>query len=313
MNIRTYRPGDEAAQTAIYNEAAADLPRFKPASLEEVNRRHRARDFDPDARFFAEVDGRPVGYATFHANGRVNFPWCRTGHEQAAGPLFQRILQAMRDRRLKSAFAAYRSDWTAQKDFFQAHGFELVREMVNFVLDPADMPTRPGRRSNPLTALRREDIPALFEMGANVIRSPTPQELEQHLFKNPYFPPDSLFVLRSRTDDSPLAVGILVTDLTYADPNQVDAAMPCFRLGAFGTEGMQTKRLNGLFSFLSKDQRSVSPLALDLLGHATFQLEEAGGGGSLAAQVPSDVSYLLRFYHSYFRRQGSFPIFERAL
>ena len=33
----------------------------------------------------------------------------------------------------------------------------------------------------------------------------------------------------------------------------------------------------------------------------------------LAAQVPSDVPPLLRFYKQYFRRQGSFPIYERPL
>jgi hypothetical protein len=312
VNIRTYRSGDEASQTAIYNEAAADLPKFKPASPEEVNRRHRDPGFDATSRFFAEENGKPVGYAAFLKNGRVNFPWCRKGHEAAAESLFQRVLQAMKDRGLKAAFAAYRSDWTAQKNFFLAHDFHVAREMVNFVLDQADMPTRPGRRSNPLTPLRPEDVPAIFEMGAEVIRSASPHDLERHLFRNPYFNPDSLFVLRNRADEAPIAVGILIANLTYADPNQVDPAMPCFRLGAFGAEGMQAKRINGLFSFLTRDQRSVSALALDLMGHASFQFEESGGG-SLAAQVPSDAPHLVRFYQSFFRRQGSFPVFERAL
>ena len=48
MKIRTYRPGDEAAQAALYNEAAAHLPRFKPAAEEEVRRQA------------AEVFGRPT-------------------------------------------------------------------------------------------------------------------------------------------------------------------------------------------------------------------------------------------------------------
>jgi hypothetical protein len=119
-------------------------------------------------------------------------------------------------------------------------------------------------------------------------------------------------VLRNRADEAPLAVGILIANLAYADPTQVDSMMPCFRLGAFGTEGMNTKRINGLFSFLARDQRQVNALGLDLLGHASFEFEDAGGG-NLAAQVPSDAPQLLRFYQSYFRRQGSFPIFERAL
>src|SRR3712207_6107443 len=87
MHIRNYQPGDEAAQAALYNEAGAELPKFKPATTQEVQRRTRGRDFDPDLRFFAEDGGRVVGYVTGNANGRVSYPWCRKGAEQAAGPL----------------------------------------------------------------------------------------------------------------------------------------------------------------------------------------------------------------------------------
>src|SRR5262245_48741324 len=135
MGIRTFRPGDEAAQVGIYNEAAADLPKFKPATLDEVRRRGRAPDFDPSGRFVADVNGRPVGYAGFHRNGRVSFPWCRKGHEDQSEPLFQAVLQAMQARRMHKAFAAYRADWRTQCEFFTAHGFRLAREMVNFVID----------------------------------------------------------------------------------------------------------------------------------------------------------------------------------
>jgi hypothetical protein len=314
VNIRSYRPGDETAQAAIYNEAAARLSRFKPTTSEEVHRRCRDRSFDPETRLYAEADGEPVGYVMFHANGRIGFPWCKKGHESAALPLFERAMQVMKTRGMRTAFAAYRADWTPVKDFFLANGFHLAREIVNFLLDQADMPTRPGRRANPLTPLRPTDVPAIFAMGAGVLQTRTVEELEQYLFHNPYFPPEAVYVTRSRDDDSPVAVGILVVNLTYADPTLVDANMPCFRLGAFGSEGMTTKRINGLFSFLTRDERNASALALDLMSHASFQLEEDGGGSTtLAAQVPSDCSYLLRFYQSYFRKQGSFPIFARAL
>jgi hypothetical protein len=314
VNIRPYQPGDEVAQAAIYNEATAEFPRYKPATAEEILRRVRARDFDPSTRLYAEADGQIIGYANFHSTGRVGHPWCRKGHERAADPLFEQVLRTMKDRGIRTAFAAYRGDWPVTTDFFVRHGFELTREMVNFVLDQSDMPTRPGRRLNPLTPLRREDVPAVFEMGAGIIRSFSPAELEKHLFHNPYFGPESLFAIRNRADQSPLGVGILVANLTYADPTQVDARMPCFRLGAFGAEGLTTKRINGLFSILTDNRRDISPVALDLMGHASFQFDEAGGGStSLAAQVPSDAAHLLRFYQSYFRKQGSFPIFERAL
>src|SRR5262245_36643728 len=107
MRIRQFQPGDEAQQVAIYNAAAADLPKLKPATVVEVQRRTRARDFDPGMRFFGEEDGQVVGYATFNANGRVSHPWCLKGFEHLAEPLFQQLLGAMRQRGMKHAFAAY--------------------------------------------------------------------------------------------------------------------------------------------------------------------------------------------------------------
>src|SRR5258707_2500575 len=141
MTIRTFQPGDEAAQVSIYNEASAELPKFKPATLDEIRRRHRAADFDPTMRFFALDGNLPVGYAAFHANGRVSYPWCRKGHEEFAEPLFQKVLEALQERGIRKAFAAYRGDWQAQIDFFLAHGFHKAREMVSFMVHLADTPT----------------------------------------------------------------------------------------------------------------------------------------------------------------------------
>src|SRR4051812_41192839 len=112
MDIRTFRPGDEVAQVGIYNEAAASLPKFKPATVDELRRRAIGPDFDANTRFFAVVQGRPVAYMTFHPhNGRVSYPWCRAGYESAAQPLLDRALAEMTARQLPRAFAAYRPDW----------------------------------------------------------------------------------------------------------------------------------------------------------------------------------------------------------
>jgi hypothetical protein len=312
MTIRTFRPGDEVAQVGIYNEAAAALPKFKPATIDEIRRRCRAADFDAATRFFAVENGRPVGYATFHANGRVSYPWCRTGFESQAGPLLEAVLRAMRERGIQKAFAAYRGDWQPMRDFFLAHGFAPVREMVNFVVDFVELPTPSARATNPTSPLTIEDLPAVFAMCPQALRVDDLAGLERHLFHNPYFGPADVIALRSRTDRNPLAVGILIGDESYANPKQLDAQMPCFRLGAFGTEGMQVKRVAGLFSFLARADRDPNQLALDLIGHATARLQDTQLE-TLAAQVPSDVPHLLRVYQSHFRRQGSFPVYERAI
>jgi hypothetical protein len=312
MEIRTYRPGDEAAQVSIYNEAAAELPKFKAATLDEVRRRARGADYDPAARFLALVEGRPVGYAVFQPNGRVSYPWCRKGQEAAAQPLFERVLQTMKARGLTRAFTAYRSDWPAQQEFFHNNGFQTRREMVNYVLDIVEMPTPMARPSSSVGPATPEDVPAMLEMGANVLLIRERSALEQYLFHNAYFPADSVFALRLRAGGPPLAVGLLVANPAYAHPRQVDAAMPCFRLGAFGAEGMSSKRINGMFSFLTADTRDAHPLGLDLLGYAAYKLQDTDVE-TFAAQAPSDAGHLMRFYKQYFQRQASFPILERTL
>jgi hypothetical protein len=311
VNIRTYRPGDEEAQAAIYNQAAAAFPKFKPATVVEVRRRCQARDFDPGSRFYAEEGSEVVGYASFQANGRVSYPWCRPCHEHVAGPLFERVLGALRDRGHRTAFAVYRGDWAAVREFFLAQGFQPVREMINYILDLPDMPTPPAKASSPITPLRPEDVPTVLALAPGALRVGTAAALEKHLFHNPYFAPESAFVLRGRSG-SPVAVGLFIEDPTYADPRQVDADMPCFRLGAFGTEGMTTKRINGMFSFLTAADQPVSSLGLDLVGHAAFRLQR-GDSETFAAQVASDAAHLARFYRSHFRRQGGFPVFARDL
>jgi hypothetical protein len=312
MKIRTYVPGDEEAQAAIYNEAANQLPKFKPASVEEIRRRCRAADFDPTNRLFAEVDGRPAGYIAFNPNGRLGYPWCLPGNSGAAEALLRTALERLKAKGAKKALAPYRGDWASVKEFFLERGFALARHMVNFVLDQVDMPTRPSSRKCPLSPLSPDDIPALRTMGNGVLQPLSNEGLCQYFFHNPYFAPASLFVARGRNTQEPLAVGILVANNDYANPHHVDSDMPCFRLGAFGSEGMQVKRINGLFSFLARDAQSKSLVGLDLLGHAASTLEDTDTA-TLAAQVPSDALDLRRFYESYFRRQGSFSVFERNL
>ena len=311
MSIRSFLAGDEAAQVRIYNDSAAERPKFKPASLDEIRRRCSAAEFDPGSRFFAIENGDAVGYAGFHANGRVSFPWCAKGQERWSLPLFERVLEAMRARNMKNAWAAYRADWTGELEFFRSQGFQQVREMVNFDLNLGDMPTPGARRASSLSPLSASDIPQLIKLGFGALRTSSAAELERHWFHNPYYSSKSLFVLRSREDNSIEAVAMVIANSSYASPKQVDPNMPCFRLGAFGAEGMQAKRMNGMFSFLAVPA-DAGRLGLDLLGHAAHLLMK-GNVESFAAQVPSDAPHLLRFYQHHFRKQGAFPVMERLL
>ena len=182
---------------------------------------------------------------------------------------------------------------------------------MNYSTPAVDLPTVAARgggvAAHPLT---REDLPALAEMGRGVIRLPD-AELERYFFQNVYFPAESLFVVRDR-DGAPMGVGIGIEGMHYADVRKIDPLAPCFRLGAFGTEGLNTKRVNGLFSFLVRKPEQALTLGLALLAEAAADMTD-GTVSDLAAQCPSDVPHLMNFYPRYFKEQGRFPVFEREL
>jgi hypothetical protein len=311
VNIRNFQIGDEVHQAGVFNVAAFALPGFKPATADEVKRRTRSRNFDPTSRFYAEEGGQVVGYCVLEpTQGRISHPWCKKGFESAGPILFEAALQSARERGLKTLFAAYRRDWEPVLQFLAERGFRLTREMINYWSDPLDIPTRVTRSRVPIDRLRREDLPTVAAMGTGIIRLPA-RELETYFFANSYFPAESLLALRDR-EGVPLAVGIGLESASYADVRKVDPLAPCFRLGAFGTEGLSTKRVNGLFSYIVADPANALTAGLALLSEANQEMTE-GTVEALAAQCPSDVPHLVAFYSRYFKEQGRFPILERPL
>lgn len=312
MTIRTFQPGDERTQAALFNAAAFALPGFKPATEDDVRRRTRARGFDPGARFYAVEGGQVVGYCVLEPDqGRVGFPWCRKGFEGVAAELFEAALAAARDRGIPTLFTAYRRDWDAVLAFFAGRGFQKARDVVNYAADPVDLPTIANRGGNPVRRLTRADVPALAAMGRGLIRVPH-QKLEAHVFSSPYFPAEAFWVVDGPNAAGPVAVGVGLENPNWADVKKVDPLAPCYRLGAFGTEGLNTKRVNGLFSFVVTKPEHAIPAGLALLAEASLEMTE-GSATSLAAQCPTDAPHLINFYARYFKEQGRFPVYELAL
>jgi hypothetical protein len=308
MRIRQYQSGDEAAQARVFNAAAAALPAYKPASTEEVARRY-CSDPDPQSRFYAVEGDEVVGYAVFNPNGRVSYPWCLPGFEAARGPLLSGVIASMTARGLPEAWVAYRADWSPLLAFFAEHGFAAVREMVNFIAEVATLPRTAVPPELALGLLDLRDLPRMMELGGSLFADVDPDRLGGFFWGNPLFQSDALFALRE--DDgrgSVIGVALAVVDSRYADPAKLDAAMPCFRLGAMGTENERHKRVNGMFSCVFADD-AVGEV---LLAEAARRFEAAGIANA-AAQIPSNRSDLVAFYDRYFRRQGAFPILGRRL
>jgi hypothetical protein len=86
--------------------------------------------------------------------------------------------------------------------------------------------------------------------------------------------------------------------------------MPCFRLGAFGTERERHKRVNGLFSCVFADE-AVGELMMTL--EPIWSRVSESGLTHVAAQAPSDVPTVCALYDLFLQRQGTFPILARHL
>jgi hypothetical protein len=311
MPIRSYQTGDEHAQARIYNAAAGALPGFKPATAEEITRRYQQADPHDGARYFAIEHGELVGYALFGSNGRVSYPWCLPGSEIVREPLLETLLIDMRKRGLREAWAAYRGDWSPVLQFLRQHDFREIRTMVNYVADLSRLGASVELPSNrQVVRLEPEDLPRLIALAPELFRDVRARELEQFYWHDPVYNfPENLFALKDNSSGAVLGVYLLVASDRFADPTKIDAAMPCFRLGAFGTERERHKRVNGLFSCAVGD---VAEAELILTSSAAARATELGLA-RLAAQAPSDAVALCAWYDRRFHRQGSFPILSRRL
>jgi hypothetical protein len=311
MPIRSYQPGDEHAQAVIYNAATGSLPGFKPATAEEISRRSQSADPDPGSRLYATANGEVVGYAVFGSNGRISYPWCLPGSEALREPLFEAILAEMNGRGLPRAWAAYRGDWTPVLDFLRQHDFTVIRTMINYVADLPRLPAPNGAPANRLiTSLEPEDLPHLIALDPGLFHDSSPTELERFYWHHPFYDfPQSVFALKDGRDGEIKGAYVLVASDRFADPTKIDAAMPCFRLGAFGTEHERHKRVNGLFSCAFAKESEGETLLRAALSRQPTDARLT----HLAAQAPSDSAPLCAWYDRFFTRQGSFPILSRRL
>ena len=123
--------------------------------------------------------------------------------------------------------------------------------MINYWADPVDLPTMVNRSKLPINRLKREDMPASRRWARGSSAFPT--KARGLFLLQPVLPGPRHSWCCATATGTPLAVAIGLESRTYADVKKIDPLAPCFRLGAFGTEGLNTKRVNGLFSFLVAD------------------------------------------------------------
>lgn len=308
-HIRTYQPGDEVGQVAVYNEATRAFPGYKLATVDEVLRRYRSLEFDPLSKLYAVRNGRMVAYVSFSSNGRVSAPWCLPDAADAGSLLMEAAVNSMRQRGLNRAWAAYRADWTEIRRLLESFHFAQTIEIFNFIADIAKLPANADCAPFTIRKLDRNDIREAYNLDPTAFAVTSHEALAEAWLNGPYISADSFFVLQDANNRS-AGVGLAIVNPQYADPSKIDSAMPCFRLGAVRTELERTKRVNGLFSYFSGS--GDESVILRLLAEACRRFH-AAGIAHVAAQCPSDRTNELAFYRKYFEPQKSFPILVREL
>ena len=311
MQIREFQPGDEPAQARIYNMATSSLPGFKPATAEEIARRYSAADPDPGSRYYAVEDGDVVGYATFGPNGRVSSPWCLPGAESSREPLLRTVLAAMSERGVPEAWAAYRADWSPVLELLREHGFVDKRQMINYVAEVTDLPaTAVLPTSRVIEPAGPEGTRELIDLAPGLYPDEDLGAIERFYRDNPFHDfSQSLFALKDAGSGEVRALGLLVVDGRFADPTKIDAAMPCFRLGAFGYGAAAAQAGEWPVLGRLRDGADGELLLSWLVGTRA----RPAGLTHIAAQAPSDAPVLCALYDRFFRRQGAFPILSRRL
>jgi len=312
MPIRSYQPGDEQEQALIYNTAAGSLPGFKSAKAAEISRRYQAADFDPGCRLYAVENRKVVGYAVFGDNGRISHPWCLPDAQAWREPLLEAVLAEMQKREISEAWAAYRTDWCSVLGYLEGKGFVEKRAMINYVGELSALPRRndfPANRC--IERLQRDELPRLLALAPHLFSGTDVKVIERFFWNHEFYRfSDNLFALKDRNSGELLAAYTLVIDDRFADPTKIDAAMPCFRLGAFGTERERHKRINGLFSCVFADEAEAELL---MVLESVWSRARESGLTHIAAQAPSDAPSICALYDLYLQRQGTFPILARHL
>jgi hypothetical protein len=183
--------------------------------------------------------------------------------------------------------------------------------MINYVADVSQLPVGDRLPANRvIEPLARADLPQLIAIANGLLAGSDPEALEQFYWNNRFTNlSESLLAFKDGDSGEILGVSLLVVNDQFADPTKIDAAMPCFRLGAFGTERERHKRVNGLFSCVFVDETEGERLLSASLRAQT----QRSGPTAIAAQAPSDAPALCAWYDRFFQRQGSFPIWSRRL
>jgi len=184
--------------------------------------------------------------------------------------------------------------------------------MINYAVELAGLPRRSRVPSNRrIERLKPAELPRLLALAPRLFSGIDVQSVEQFFWNNAFYPfRDNLFALKDAKSGEILGAYVLVIDDRFADPTKIDAAMPCFRLGTFGTEQQRHKRVNGLFSCVFADEAEGELL---MMLEPVWSRASEAGLTHIAAQAPSDAPAACALYDLYFQRQGAFPILARRL
>ncbi|MHA2171659.1 MAG: hypothetical protein ACXAB7_17360 [Candidatus Kariarchaeaceae archaeon] len=104
-------------------------------------------DFDPRSRYFAFENDQLVGYMSFTAHGTfvsLGYPWVKPGYEHLRQQLWDEVYGfASSEFGGKTFLQRFRQEWHEQIQFFQDHGFHILKRDPIFTHPTSPIPDLP--------------------------------------------------------------------------------------------------------------------------------------------------------------------------
>jgi ribosomal protein S18 acetylase RimI-like enzyme len=207
LNIRRFVKGvDEPLWVDVLNAARKDREDWRAITVEEMLRQEKEDPkFDPEGRFIAESDGRPVG--AVHAKvdklreeKKGFIPFEVIPESRGIGIEHQLVETGLRELKARGMITAQASVDSRELDyvgFLEGLDFKQVRVISMMEMDLADVPQNIGENKQveirPLQKYREEDIKLLTWLSNETFkehfdsRPDTIEEVRHFLFSDLYY------------------------------------------------------------------------------------------------------------------------------
>lgn len=154
--IKSYQEEVLDAQERVGKEVTKNWKSFAQTPVDQLKQAYSQPDFDPETRHYCFVNGELVGFLTskVEEDGKkasLEFPLVLPGHEEAESLLFEKALDVLRKKGVKTVQTRVSEGWGKTVEMAKKWGYTFVEELAIMY-------------SMPVSTAQIKDIPGLEEI-----------------------------------------------------------------------------------------------------------------------------------------------------